>query len=472
MACSSIAAAGLALLGVTSALDLRNLPAASASEGFVHVPLGAQKVDFAHLSRRATAGTAATDLRNLQTSYAINISIAGQQTTVVLDSGSSELWVDPDCSTASRASGGDGENETVDTPTTDPAFCRAVGRYDPSKSNSAQKLDAGTTFQYADYTAVTVNYYSDDISIGGLTIQDQIFGVANASNQTALGIMGIGPSSLEGFNKSKPYSLILESLATQGLINSRAFSLDLRDYDNSTGSLIFGGVDKGKYIGTLDKIPIQTQQMTFGGQDYAVFGYWVTVTSLGLTQPGSKSSNAYTVPDGSFVATLDSGTSQILLPEGLASQICSDVNGTSSGDAGGCTVDCSVRDLPGGLDFGINGKTIQVTYQNLVSAFEYQGHTYCFLDASTSGVDTTPPTYILGSPFLRDTYAVFDWDNQNVHLAQAADCGSDIVAIGNGTNAVPTDKGNCKTDSGSIHSAVINIGFVLAAAAFGIVMAL
>ena len=105
--------------------------------------------------------------------------------------------------------------------------------------------------------------------------------------------MGIGPSSLEGFNKSKPYSLILESLATQGLINSRAFSLDLRDYDNSTGispsrkgienvtrdtnsrigSLIFGGVDKGKYIGTLDKIPIQTQQMTFGGQDYAVFGY-------------------------------------------------------------------------------------------------------------------------------------------------------------------------------------------------------
>ena len=68
-----------------------------------------------------------------------------------------------------------------------------------------------------------------------MTIENQIFGVANASNQTALGIMGIGPSSLDGFNKSKPYSLILESLATQGHINSRAFSLDLRDYDNSTG---------------------------------------------------------------------------------------------------------------------------------------------------------------------------------------------------------------------------------------------
>ena len=76
----------------------------------------------------------------------------------------------------------------------------------------------------------------------GMTIENQIFGVANASNQTALGIMGIGPSSLDGFNKSKPYGLILDSLATQGHINSRAFSLDLRDYDNSTGTPRFQGL--------------------------------------------------------------------------------------------------------------------------------------------------------------------------------------------------------------------------------------
>lgn len=72
MAPWSVAVVGLALLGVTTALDLRNIPAANAGEGFVHVPLGAQKLDLARLSRRATAGAAATDLRNLQTSYAIN----------------------------------------------------------------------------------------------------------------------------------------------------------------------------------------------------------------------------------------------------------------------------------------------------------------------------------------------------------------------------------------------------------------
>ena len=87
---------------------------------------------------------------------------------MVLDSGSSELWVDPDCSTASRASeGGDGEAETVDSPTTDPAFCEAVGRYDPSKSDTAERIDSSTTFQYADYTSVTINYYQDTIDIGG-----------------------------------------------------------------------------------------------------------------------------------------------------------------------------------------------------------------------------------------------------------------------------------------------------------------
>lgn len=45
------------------------------------------------------------------------------------------------------------------------------------------------------------------------------------------------------------------------------------DANGLLGSLIFGGVDKGKYTGSLDKIPIQTQQMTFGSQDYAIFGY-------------------------------------------------------------------------------------------------------------------------------------------------------------------------------------------------------
>lgn len=168
---------------------------------------------------------------------------------------------------------------------------------------------------------------------------------------------------------------------------------------------------------------------------------------MGVTKPNTTSSSKYS--QASFLAVLDSGTSVILTPEGMSSQICKDLDGTEMDEGGGdfCLVDCSVRDQPGGLDFNFDGKTIQVTYENLLSESVQNGVSYCFLEASDTTVATDPPTYILGSPFLRDSYAVFDWDNEQVHLAQAADCGSKVVAIGSGANAVPTDSG-CKESSG------------------------
>lgn len=162
-----------------------------------------------------------------------------------------------------------------------------------------------------------------------------------------------------------------------------------------------------------------------------------------MTKPNTTTSSKYS--QASFLAVLDSGTSAILTPQGLSSQICQDVDGTemTAGDSSFCLVDCSVRTQPGGLDINFDGKTIQVTYENLLTEVVENGISYCFLGTSDTTVATDPATYILGSPFLRAAYAVFDWDNQQVHLAQAADCGSKVVAIGNGKNAVPTN-GGCK----------------------------
>jgi hypothetical protein len=105
-------------------------------------------------------------------------------------------------------------------------------------------------------------------------VTNQIFGVANASNQTSTGILGIGPSQV-GFNNTPeyPYTLMLSNMQKQGLIQSRAFSLDLRDWDNSTGSLIFGGVDKGKYSGALQQIPFETVTFKLDGGDFTDYRY-------------------------------------------------------------------------------------------------------------------------------------------------------------------------------------------------------
>lgn len=227
------------------------------------------------LRKRASSSNkyASADLQNLQTIYSINITIGGQSTSVALDTGSSELWVDPDCSTASRGGGGNngtdasdgGDTATdsqSDSDSSSPAYCESIGRYDPTSSSTSEALGEGTVFQYADTTTVELNYYTDTIDIGGLTITKQQFGVANVTNATSLGIMGMGPNPGYGYNVTQEtYSYILDTMASQGQIASRAFSLDLRDYDNATGSIIFGGLDKKKFSGSLQTLPLESVQM-------------------------------------------------------------------------------------------------------------------------------------------------------------------------------------------------------------------
>lgn len=84
-------------------------------------------------------------------------------------------------------------------------------------------------------------------------INQQVFGVATDSEFSSVGIMGAGPA-LEGWENR--YPLIIDNLAAQGFINSRAFSLDIRTLQSARGSVVFGGIDTKKYSGSLEKLPI------------------------------------------------------------------------------------------------------------------------------------------------------------------------------------------------------------------------
>ena len=60
----------------------------------------------------------------------------------------------------------------------------------------------------------------------------QQFGVATTSSQFPNGLMGVGPGiELTG------YPTIIDTLATEGFTQSRAFSLDLRGVDSPTGDI-------------------------------------------------------------------------------------------------------------------------------------------------------------------------------------------------------------------------------------------
>ncbi|KAM7219581.1 Aspartic peptidase domain containing protein [Rhypophila decipiens] len=447
---SRFTAAGLlAVAGVASAFYIPEF-AGVVGPGFVSIPLSAPKNTVGLRKRDGPDRTATLEIPNLKTSgYTIKIAIGSppQELVVAVDTGSSELWINPDCSRSSRARNMTGTDGTpvmvVDSELTDPAECRKRGRYDQEKSSTAEtsKLK-GQTIQYGDFTTVEIGYVADTITIGGLTISDQVFGVATKSNQTGIGIMGFGPSHY-GFNYTKPYPLILQSMAEQGVINSPVFSLNLGDYDADAGSLTFGGVDTKRYTGKLATVPFEKfNRKLQDGSEFEDTSYYVTVKSMTLQRPDGSTK---TYAEQAFPVSLDCGAGANILPDGMATEICADVNGTMI-TTDTCEVPCRNRQKPGGITFALNGQDITVPYKNLINEQEHEGQEpICILMMSESA-HITPG--ILGAPFLRSAYTVYDWGNGNLHLAQAADCGSNIVAVGTGANAVPSGDGECGQEGG------------------------
>lgn len=239
-----------------------------------------------------------------------------------------------------------------------------------------------------------------------------------------LGILGLSPPLL-GVNK---YPYVLDTMVDQGLIKSRAFSLDLRGVDNPNGAIIFGGIDTGKYIGELAKLPMLPPRRSPRGANR----YYVTMTGVGLTLPSGR---AVRSRDLRVPVFLDSGSTFSYLPTPIYEAIALSFRGAQFNPlTGHFYVPCGVTELDGSVDFYFGAKAIRVPLNDFI----WQIDGFCIL-----GVLPGDDEPLLGDTFLRAAYVVFDQDNRNLHIAQAANCGDHLVAIGSGPDAVPSSTGRC-----------------------------
>lgn len=217
-------------------------------------------------------------------------------------------------------------------------------------------------------------------------------------------------------------------MADQKVIQSRVFSLDLRHADDQYGAVIYGGLDKSKFIGTLAKRPIVK----------GVGGEWrlgVELSTIGVTL---KSPSNFKVSGADANVMLDSGTTISRMHSAVALPILNALGAQDDGE-GYYQVPCSTKTSGGSVDFGFGNKTIRVPFKDFILDLGGSSST-CYV-----GMVLTTDQQILGDSVLRAGYFVFDWDNQEVHIAQAANCGkSDIVAVSSGKNAVPSVTGDCK----------------------------
>lgn len=316
----------------------------------------------AKIRRVASKRQDATTVENQQTgtSYTIDIEIGTppQTVTLILDTGSSELWVNPTCETSGQ-----------------PDYCQSFSQFDYTSSSTINDTGYSNTLSYGKGN-VTLEYVTDVVSIGcksgphipetghetrtdritAASLTDQIFGVGFESYDIPLGILGLAPPT-----DSEPlYTYVLDNMVEQGLIDSRAFSLDLRDVDSPDGSVIFGGVDTGKFIGELQKCPILDPLETPSGADR----YWIYLTGLGMTLPSGESG---LVAEGELPVFLDSGGTMTRLPTQVFEVVGSVFPGAQyDSESGYFVVDCDIGDSSGSVDFVFGEKVISVAFDDFI----------------------------------------------------------------------------------------------------------
>lgn len=316
---------------------------------------------------------------NAQYYSQITIGTPPQEFKVVLDTGSSNLWV-PSSSCSSIA-------------------CYLHNKYDSSASSSYKKNGSEFAIQYG--SGSLEGFVSrDTVTIGDIIVKEQLF--AEATNEPGLafafgrfdGILGLGFDTISVNKISPPFYNMLE----QGTLDEPVFAFYLGDStkEGDDSEATFGGVDKSHYTGELVNIPLRRK--AYWEVDFDAIAFGDNVAELENTG-----------------VILDTGTSLIALPSTLAELLNKEIGASKSWN-GQYTVDCAKRDSLPDLTVTLTGHNFSITAYDYI--LEVQGS--CI--SAFMGMDFPEPVgplAILGDAFLRKWYSVYDLGNGAVGLAKA-----------------------------------------------------
>ncbi|PYH81274.1 acid protease [Aspergillus uvarum CBS 121591] len=367
------------------------------------------------LQKRASK-VASTSLYNEQNMYyMVNITIGTppQNLSLSLDTGSSDIWVNiPSSSYCS----------------TDDDVCSSTGLFNSKDSSTFKKLDIEMNATYVSGTLAVGPYATDQLVIGGATVKDMEFALAETSANPH-GILGISYSSATyaAANLDKEYDGLADALVKSGAIKSAAYSLWLNKLDG-TGNLLFGGVNKAHYQGELQTVPIVPEY----GQYRSLT---IALSDISLTTDAGTKSYTTGLP---LAVTLDNGSASIALPQELVEPIYKALGAGFSTEDNAGYIPCDMATSDHNLTFSFSGATVtiplrELVFENYITPHTPKGDCLFGLGYSEAGVN------LMGDPFLRGAYVVYDLANNEISLADAKYDGVDdeILEIGTGSGSVP-----------------------------------
>ncbi|KAF2477932.1 aspartyl proteinase [Lindgomyces ingoldianus] len=319
-----------------------------------------------------------TNFLNAQYFSEVSLGTPPQEFKVILDTGSSNLWV-PSSECNSIA-------------------CYLHTKYDHSSSSTYKKN--GSSFEIRYGSGELSGYVSEDIfQIGDLKVKNQLFAEATSEPGLAFafgrfdGIMGLGYDTISVNKIPPPFYNMLD----QGLLDDPLFAFYLSDTSNGDDSEVtFGGINKNHYTGELTKIPLRRK------------AYWeVDLDAITFGKDTAEMDDTGVI--------LDTGTSLIALPSTIAELLNKEIGAKKSFN-GQYTVECDKRDGLPDLTFTLTGHNFTIGPYDYI--LEVQGS--CI--SAFMGMDFPEPVgplAILGDAFLRKWYSVYDVGSSSVGLAKA-----------------------------------------------------
>ncbi|KAF3908563.1 Saccharopepsin [Orbilia brochopaga] len=314
---------------------------------------------------------------NAQYYSEISLGTPPQTFKVILDTGSSNLWVpSKDCSSIA---------------------CFLHTKYDSGESSTYK--ENGTEFKIQYGSGSMEGFVSQDVlNIGDIKIKGQDFAEATKEPGLAFafgkfdGILGMGYDTIAVNRMVPPFYQMVD----QKLVDQPVFAFELGDSE-STSEVIFGGWDDAKY--KKDDITwIPLRRKAYWEVDFKALSFGDDTAELESTG-----------------AILDTGTSLLTFPSDIAELLNTQIGAKRSWN-GQYTVDCDkVPTLPD-MTFHLAGHNFTI------SALDYTLNVQNTCISAITPLDMPPrigPLAILGDAFLRRHYSIYDLGNNKVGLAKS-----------------------------------------------------
>lgn len=266
--------------------------------------VAAQKVVSFDIHKRRVAPSHAPILKrdtitealgNAGNLYYANVTVGtpGQLVQLQIDTGSSDVWM-----TDNKARFCEKQDNCVG------------GTFNPKSSSTFHDVaPGGFNITYVDGTSSVGDFFTDSFDIGGVTLNNLQMGLA-LTTSIGTGILGVGYADDESVcnneNSCQEYPSVVQTLVNQSKINSQTYSLWLNDLNANTGSILFGGIDTGKYTGSLVTLPVQPD-----AQSGAFTSFTVAWTGFSIGTPKGEETN-FVPQNFEEAAILDSGTSDLV----------------------------------------------------------------------------------------------------------------------------------------------------------------